>query len=458
EIAKEIEKFSLDKQSILTETLNLNQKAFNDILKSIENGTIVTQEINAETESNTDFPDILNSIFIDGEPIEDKDHGQHKLQIILDKIEKLIGQNKPIPLFIATNLTPENITNLKYQAELLLKNQENLENTAIENISEEAITGVLIGLIKIVPVQTHKNNLISNKPVNILPTGEKTSGEKISGEKINNLKPNHNLLTRLNTLVNNNTGELQPSFGEKPMVDALHNNEDKGEFNKLLKQFTGKESAKIATSNDNLKATQQAHVKPDLSALTSTSFTLTGSLSILGELAEDFGLTGYTSNITSTGNLTQLITQAQHASHPHPATQIVATTIQKSLNGSSKTIALQLDPPELGKVEISMQFSKNKTVKISIISEKPETFMMLQRDAHALERILENAGLDVEGSMNFELADDNHNFNHNGKHDGSRNQTAQNDENNIDDIEILNTSMTWHVDPKTGHMRYNLIA
>ena len=289
--------------------------------------------------------------------------------------------------------------------------------------------------------------------MNTLPTGEKTSGEKT-----NNLKPNHDLLTRLNTLVNNNTGELQPSFGEKPMVDALHNNEDKGEFNKLLKQFTGKESAKIATSNDNLKATQQAHVKPDLSALTSTSFTLTGSLSILGELAEDFGLTGYTSNITSTGNLTQLITQAQHASHPHPATQIVATTIQKSLNGSSKTIALQLDPPELGKVEISMQFSKNKTVKISIISEKPETFMMLQRDAHALERILENAGLDVEGSMNFELADDNHNFNHNGKHDGSRNQTAQNDENNIDDIEILNTSMTWHVDPKTGHMRYNLIA
>jgi hypothetical protein len=100
---------------------------------------------------------------------------------------------------------------------------------------------------------------------------------------------------------------------------------------------------------------------------------------------------------------------------------------------------------------------KDKTVKAIVTAEKPETHMMLQRDAQVLERALQEAGLDADGGLSFELAEHGFDFDqHNqrgGGHDEGGTGSGLNDG---EEVEIIESTMTWHVDPETGHTRYDL--
>lgn len=164
-------------------------------------------------------------------------------------------------------------------------------------------------------------------------------------------------------------------------------------------------------------------------------------------------------HISAPAQMTSLITQAQQASQPHPATQVVAASlIRAGQTGEDQNLRLKLDPPELGRIEVHMHFTKDKTMKAHMVIEKPETMLMLQRDAQALERALQEAGMDMGGSsLSFELADQNQmsgdKNGHHGSHSGSGNSDAPDD-----DVEIIETTMTWYVDEKTGIQRYNLLA
>jgi len=133
---------------------------------------------------------------------------------------------------------------------------------------------------------------------------------------------------------------------------------------------------------------------------------------------------GNTANLAS---LTHISTQSSAATQAHPSTALVAASFTKMQgSGDLKSLRVQLDPPELGRVEVRMEFGKDKSVKATVISEKPEAHFMLQRDAQVLERALQEMGLDNDGSsLSFELADDGQNFGQNGGHDGSRNQAAR---------------------------------
>ncbi|MCM2343857.1 MAG: flagellar hook-length control protein FliK [Alphaproteobacteria bacterium] len=164
--------------------------------------------------------------------------------------------------------------------------------------------------------------------------------------------------------------------------------------------------------------------------------------------------------MNATTTLTSLIHNAPHASNPHPATQSVAATISKlASNGEDKAFTIKLDPPELGRVEIKMMIDKNNAVKAHLVIEKPETFMMLQRDAQVLERSLQGIGLDTgDGGLSFELAQDNM-FQNEGDRGGERYQSGNKTTGDTDSAEtLMETTMTWHVDPDTGMQRYNILA
>ncbi|MBI2235335.1 MAG: flagellar hook-length control protein FliK [Micavibrio aeruginosavorus] len=164
-------------------------------------------------------------------------------------------------------------------------------------------------------------------------------------------------------------------------------------------------------------------------------------------------------HVSAPAQMTSLITQAQQASQPHPATQVVAASlIRAGQAGEDQNLRLKLDPPELGRIEVHMQFTKDKTMKAHMVIEKPETMLMLQRDAQALERALQEAGMDMGGSgLSFELADQNQmsgeRNDHHGGHSGSGSDDAPDD-----GADLIETTMTWYVDEKTGMQRYNLLA
>ena len=155
--------------------------------------------------------------------------------------------------------------------------------------------------------------------------------------------------------------------------------------------------------------------------------------------------------------------QAQSAGQAaaHPATQMVSMTIQRAVReGEETTIKLQLDPPELGRVEVKMSIDHDHTTKIVLTAEKAETHQMLQRDSQFLERAMSDAGLDAQGNLSFELASDGQAFEKGGSSDGSGG-IASSGASGVDiESETLSqySTMDWYVDPKTGRMHYNILA
>lgn len=162
--------------------------------------------------------------------------------------------------------------------------------------------------------------------------------------------------------------------------------------------------------------------------------------------------------VTGTAQLSSLVTQASHASQPHSATQIVAASLIRSAqSGENQTLQLKLNPPELGRIEVHMHFTKDKTMKAHMVIEKPETMLMLQRDAQVLERALQEAGMDSGGgNLSFELSSGKNDFfndrNGNGHTDAGHTGTDD------DGVEVIETTMTWYIDADTGHQRYNILA
>jgi flagellar hook-length control protein FliK len=69
-------------------------------------------------------------------------------------------------------------------------------------------------------------------------------------------------------------------------------------------------------------------------------------------------------------------------------------------------MTVDLQPAELGRVEIKLDVDKDKKVSATIVADRPATLDLLQRDAKALERALQQAGLQADsGSLSFSLRD-----------------------------------------------------
>jgi hypothetical protein len=87
-----------------------------------------------------------------------------------------------------------------------------------------------------------------------------------------------------------------------------------------------------------------------------------------------------------------------------PATEQVQVAIQKAVHDGSSKMTIQLDPVDLGRVEVNVQTTRDGQTQIYFVIDKPETFDSLSRDARVLERSLQEAGIKADtGSMQFNL-------------------------------------------------------
>ncbi len=430
QVGEDAETFGLGPLAALSQALALNQQALDGDLKPLAGIESILKGLLVETEG-AQHADILS-----------------KLQKIVARLEEL-GQGET-PAFIATNLTPEQITKLKEQLTAQIESSGTTEISDAETDGEFA--QIFIGLI----------NIVAPKQQNASPETTALSGSAVKtpqplgidqGQAANN-QPFQSLAARLNNLVASAGEGL--SISEELALEELSKDKD---FTSLIKQVgAGKPNALGVTTGTG--GDTPPSVNPALSALQGWPFTLTGSLLTPAEwvdpLLQELGIQGINTAVTTPGNLTSLVTNAQSAAHAHSATQMVAATIQKNAaNGENKSITLQLDPPDLGKVRVRLEFGHDKTMKAVMLVEKPETYAMLQRDAHVLERAIQEIGLDSGGGMEFELAQDGHDFSHDGGHDGDGSQGGGGDAPGEDTIE---TTMDWYVDPDTGLTRYDLLV
>lgn len=362
---------------------------------------------------------------------------------------------------VLSGLAPEDLEELKKQINNFLTNQPDLETR--ENIAKL--------VAQIISTQTPEESFAVLKeaaqqnaslPVSASQITPKSHGKDIVAANDTNAAPtasnadaktnNKIILEADNTKNINSEGEEFTSVDKNSFKAMTSDNEvvqnsermNKGQKNNQAQQKSP------STSADNFVQTAQKmksgiSTNTDIASLSQNNTGLTGSVSQIQ------------SAITSSTG-----TQAQSAGHTHPATQMVSVTIQKAIKaGEETTIKLQLDPPELGRVEVKMSIDQDNTTKIVLTSERADTHHMLQRDAAFLERAMNNAGLDAGGNLSFEMAKDDQNFANNGKLDDYASSGAGNGNGNGSDIDegIIQTSSTnWYIDPNTGRTHYSILT
>ncbi len=384
------------------------------------------------------------------------------------------ADTKSFPALVSTGLSPEELETLMEQfGRDVLQQYEGNEN----------VEGVMMGVVKIMPPESHApfDAILMPRALFVQKTSGNSAGTDIeagiTGSDTDTEEPIAGLAAAANTMPNpqavptpapTGTPLTTPAGTTDTLASQLNSLIVGGDDNAYVPDM--KAGEQVAFGKD--AGQQQAPAQNNGAVQNSTNTIALAGMVPLTESEmtvfsqwfnshlEEMGLHPLGNNLTNSANFTQLVTQAQHAASPHPASQMVAATIQKaaSADGNSR-LTIQLDPPDLGRVEVRMEFGKDKSMKAHLVIEKPETYLMLQRDAQLLERALQNAGLEPgQDGLGFELAQDGHEFGHDGGHDGSAGGHAGGGSGGEEASEIIEATMNWYVDPDTGLTRYDLLV
>ncbi len=85
----------------------------------------------------------------------------------------------------------------------------------------------------------------------------------------------------------------------------------------------------------------------------------------------------------------------------------VAVKIARGLKGKNQ-MTIQLEPAELGKVDVKIEWANRSGMQISIVAENKAALDALQKDSRALEQALQDAGISSDGlNLQFSLREQN---------------------------------------------------
>jgi flagellar hook-length control protein FliK len=171
----------------------------------------------------------------------------------------------------------------------------------------------------------------------------------------------------------------------------------------------------------------------------------------------------------SQSTLTNPLLTNPSASSAHPTVQTVAVMIEKAAasGNNQQTLSVQLDPPELGRVQIQLSYEKGEPMKVHLLAEKEGTLALLQRDSHALKSALDQAGVQMDSSsMSFDLASGDQSFNQmlGGSQDGNNFQNSNSrfslDVSDLTDLnsQMMDTKLDFVPDSVTGNVHYSLLV
>ncbi len=343
-----------------------------------------------------------------------------ELASLLAKMEEIVNSDEA--QLIALPLNPEQLTELQELVQQHLKDEVVVQD-------QEALAALAASFT---PLQA---------PVKQTTTkSEKDTVLQAVTEQ--NIKPEHYSQSRYDTKYDSRYDAAPRTNGEvAPSDDGITESTD---FKSVLKNSDL--TSKVAQNDNNQSAGQKF--------LQNTNLIHSGQSGIELTTGQNANAALQTIQSVQQNSATNVITQSQNATQTHPATQMVSATIQKAVKAGEETnIKLRLDPPELGRVEVKMSIDKDNVTKIVLTVEKTETYLLLKHDAQALQDAMQNAGLNSEGNLEFDLASDNHDFNQN-----NNEQNGNNAKNHAQDEELIETTMDWQVDPKTGRMHYNVLV
>lgn len=187
----------------------------------------------------------------------------------------------------------------------------------------------------------------------------------------------------------------------------------------------------IATTTANPELTAKATASVVQPMARASAVTWSGTTNVRSELAESMtvqaGGTSFETDDAEFSNWSQVLgsgagniggslsarqtafmTQLRQNLQNLPATEQIAVQIKNAMQNGNSRLTVALHPVELGRVEVKLDIDKDKNVTATIVVDRPATLDMLRNDAKALERALQDAGLQTgSGSLSFNLRDSN---------------------------------------------------
>ncbi len=407
-------------------------------------GNTATNEAEISITTTASKEDIESIFALISSFYEDQQNGaklsdNEQLASIIEKLQNIAKSDDDAEL-ITISLSPEQLTQLQDIAKRYLKNEQ------VEQ-DKEALEALAANFSKLEPPTKQAKKDVE---VTSLPVITEQANQPIKQEAAN-----------LTEKLNNNAQENNARYNAK--YDARYDSRYSDSNNQALSEDSkAKESdfrSALKSADINGKtAINDNRLSSGERFLQSTNL-LSGAHNLIDvNLNQNSNVNAAAQGIQTPlqSSLTNVITQSQNPTQAHPATQMVSATIQKAIKAGEETnIKLRLDPPELGRVEIKMSIDKNNKTKIVLTAEKPETYMLLKHDAQTLQNAMQNAGLNSEGNLEFNLASDNHDFNQN-NHENKGNGKHANS--NAPNEELIESTMDWQVDPRTGRMHYNVLV
>jgi flagellar hook-length control protein FliK len=96
------------------------------------------------------------------------------------------------------------------------------------------------------------------------------------------------------------------------------------------------------------------------------------------------------------------------AQAPLPFAEQIAFNIRQAIDSGETQIRIQLQPQELGRVDVRLEMTEAGKVTALISAERQDTLDLLMKDSRSLEKALQEAGLDVDSnSLAFDLEQGN---------------------------------------------------
>jgi len=178
----------------------------------------------------------------------------------------------------------------------------------------------------------------------------------------------------------------------------------------LIERIVGRSNQTVATdaaSNDNSKIasflealrTEGGFEIADVFALDDTE----GADSLLSTQGTNSGSGSQShalkdsASLRSSGHFQTVLTHT-------PVADQVLVTIRQNIQSGIDKVVIQLEPIELGRVEVQMDVSSDGLTSITITAETRDALDALQRDARILQKALQDVGIETDaGQMEFNL-------------------------------------------------------
>ncbi|MFT6557079.1 flagellar hook-length control protein FliK [Sneathiella sp.] len=134
----------------------------------------------------------------------------------------------------------------------------------------------------------------------------------------------------------------------------------------------------------------------------STDPSLTGNSSVQGAAIPGVEASSSSSN-------SQAANSARATMHGGSPAEQVSRQITAAVREGNDTLKIQLNPAELGRVDIKLEIAQDGRILAAIAADNQDSLDLLQQDSKALEKALQDAGFETsEDSLSFSLNQQQH--------------------------------------------------